>query len=473
MDSSRLTELTGSELAALIAGKELSPVEVTEGYLERVAELDPRVNAYITVCGDEAMAAAREAEAAVARGDRLGALHGLPMGVKDQFDTRGVLTTSGSRSMGDNVPDRDATVIARTKEAGAVLLGKTTMTQFASGLGDHWQYGDPPRNPWDLERDTIGSSNGSAIAIAASLCAIALGEDTGGSIRCPSSATGAVGLRPTWGRVSRYGMHGLCWSMDAGGPITRSVEDAAMMLGVIAGHDPNDPVTSRLPTPDYVKGLTGEVKGMRVGLLREFMDPEFCDGEVLEAVSAAVKALEGLGVSVEEVSMPLLRDARTLASPVTGSDAAYVHAAGLRDRPEQYGTNLRRRLLVDALIPGQVLQKAARGRALVRRDLLNLFRRFDALVSPTLMFKLGKIKYAEPITSREQARSRFGSGTGDVTIVAAFTGVPAMTLTCGFDSNGVPIGLHVMGSHFQEEKVLRLGHAYEQSAPWRHARPSL
>ena len=473
MDSNRVMELTGAAAAQLIASKQISPVELTRSYLERIDRLDSRLSAFITVCREEALAAAKQAEEAVVKGESLGPLHGLPMGVKDQFNTGGVRTTSGSRSLHNNVPEEDATVIARTKEAGAILLGKTNMTQFASGFGDPWQYGDPPRNPWDLERDTIGSSNGSAIATAASMCAISLGEDTGGSIRCPSSATGVVGLRPTWGRVSRYGMHSLSWSMDAGGPITRTVEDAALMLGVIAGHDAQDPLTSKLPVPDYTACLNKDVKGMRIGLIQEFMDPEFTDAQVIQAVATAAKHLEGLGASVEEVSLPLLRDVRLLASPVTGSDAGHVHTERLRNSPQDYGRNLRLRLIVDLLIPGHILQTATRARAIMRREWLKLFQPFDVLISPTLMFTLGKIKYAEPITTREQAEGRFGKGTGDATIIAAFLGTPAMTVPCGFDSNGVPIGLQFMASNFQEEKILNVSHAYEQSTPWHSKRPAL
>ena len=347
------------------------------------------------------------------------------------------------------------------------------MTQFASGHGDPWQYGNPPRNPWDLERDTIGSSNGSAIAIAASMCAISLGEDTGGSIRCPSSATGVVGFRPTWGRVSRYKIHSLSWSMDTGGPITRTVEDAAMMLNVIAGYDSRDTLTSKLPVPDYTACLNTDIKGKRIGLIQEFMDPEFTDAQVIQAVSAAAKHLESLGATVEEVSLPMLRDVRLLASPVTGSDAGHVHTERLRNSPDDYGRHLRLRLIVDLLIPGHILQAATRVRSIMRREWLKLLKPFDVLISPTLMFTLGKIKYAEPITTREQAEGRFGKGTGDATIIAAFLGTPAMTVPCGFDSNGVPIGLQFMASNFQEEKMFNIGHAYEQSTPWHNRRPAL
>ena len=473
MDANTLTDLTGAQMARLIASKELSPVELTNAYIDRIDELNPKVNAFVTVCQEEALADARRAEDAVIRGDELPPLHGLPFGAKDQFDTKGVVTTSGSRSLSANIPPEDATVIARTKAAGAVLIGKTSMTQFASGLGDPWQFGEPPRNPWDLERDTIGSSNGSAIAIAASMCAVSLGEDTGGSIRCPSSATGAVGFRPTWGRLSRYRMHGLSWSMDSAGPITRSVEDAALMLNAVAGYDPQDGLTTKRPVPDYTQSLDADIKGKRIGLIQDFMDPEFCESEVVDAVTAAANHIESLGATVEEVSLPMLRDVRLIASPVTGSDAGHVHERNLREHPEHYGRNLRLRLIVDLLLPGRVLQAASRARAIMRREWLNLLRPYDVLIAPTLMFTLKKIHYANPITQRDQARGRFGQGTGDVTIVAAFLGTPAMTVPCGFDSNGVPIGLMFMAAPYKEESILNVGHAYEQTTDWHTRRPNL
>ncbi len=473
MDANLLMDLSGAQMARLIASKELSPVELVDAYVDRIDRINPKVNAYVTVCQEEALADARLAEDAVMRGDNLQPLHGLPFAAKDQLDTKGVVTTSGSRSLSANIPPEDATVIARMKDAGAVLIGKTSMTQFASGLGDPWQFGEPPRNPWDLERDTIGSSNGSAIAIAASMCALSLGEDTGGSIRCPASATGAVGFRPTWGRLSRYRMHALSWSMDSAGPITHTVEDAALMLNAVAGYDPKDTLTSKRPVPDFTQGLGEDMKGKRIGLIQEFMDPEFCDAEVVDAVTAAAKHLENLGATVEEVSLPMLRDIRLIASPVTGSDAGHVHAENLKAHPEHYGRNLRLRLIVDLLIPGHILQTATRARAIMRREWLKLLAPYDVLIAPTLMFKLKKIHYANPVTERDQARGRFGTGTGDVTIVAAFLGTPAMTVRCGFDSNGVPIGLMFMAAPYQEASILNAGHAYEQTTDWHKRRPNL
>lgn len=466
-------DLTGSEIARLISKKLLSPVEVTQAYLERINRLDPTLNAFITVCGEEAVSASKKAERAVLRGEPLGILHGVPIGVKDQFDSQGVVTTIGSLSLANNIPTNDAAVLARMRNAGAILLGKTSMTQFASGLGDHWQFGKSPRNPWNIEYETIGSSNGSAIAVAASMSAMALGEDTGGSIRCPASATSVVGLRPTWGRVSRQGMHGLSWSMDAAGPITRSVEDAAIMMNVISGYHADDPNISKRPVPDYTRNLNGNIKGLRIGILNEYMDSRYTDHTIIQSVNEACLVLEGLGAYMDRVSLPLLADVRHLASSIIANDAAYQHRLGICESPREYGANLLIRLVVGALIPSQILQKAYRARALIRREFHRLFRKFDLLVSPTLMFTLRKDKYAERITVRAQAEGKFGQGTGDATILAPFFGVPAMTVPCGFDSNRLPIGLQIMGSYFQEETVLRAGHAYEQHTWWHKERPDL
>ena len=295
MNSDILTQLSGAEIAQRIRDKDLSPVEVVEGYLERIDRYDDVLHSYITVCRDEALAAARQAEQAVLQGESLGPLHGLPLSVKDQMDTAGVLTTAGSTILGDYVPTEDATLIARAKTAGAILLGKLNMTEYAAGQGDPFKYGDPVRNPWDLERYPGSSSSGSGIAMAASLCAIALGEDTGGSIRGPASFCGIVGLRPTWGLFSRDRVWPISWSMDAVGPMTRTVEDTALLTGAIAGYDPKDPQTSRLPVPDYVAEMSRGVGGLRIGLIQELLNPENVDAEVLQAVRAAASQLGELG----------------------------------------------------------------------------------------------------------------------------------------------------------------------------------
>ena len=263
---------SAAEMAALIAAKEVSPVEIVSAYLERIHRLDSRLYSYITLCEEEALADARRLEASAMRGEIVGPLHGLPLAVKDQFHTKGVLTTGGSTIMKDHVSEEDATVISRAKSAGAILLGKLNMTEFAAGMGDRYKHRGIVRNPWNLGRDAGGSSSGSGAAIAASLCAISLGEDTGGSIRGPSSLNGIVGIRPTWGLVSRYGIIPFSWSLDTGGPMTRTVEDAALVLGAIAGFDPKDPLTSRRPVPNYLEETGNGLEGLRIGILKELTD---------------------------------------------------------------------------------------------------------------------------------------------------------------------------------------------------------
>ena len=471
MDSDRLTSVTASELAGLIAGGEVSPVEVVEAYLERIDRYNAKLNAFITVTRDQALRAARDAEQAVARGDRLGPLHGLPLAVKDQFETKDILTTAGSRVLSDYVPDHDATVIARARDAGAILIGKLNMTQFAAGGGDRYPYGEA-RNPWDPEHTPGLSSSGSGIAIAASLCAIALGEDTAGSVRMPASCNGIVGLRPTWGLVSRYGMLPFSWSYDTAGPMTRTVEDTALVMNAIVGHDANDALTSRRPVPDYTRLLNGDLKGVRIGLLQELTDSGATNGEVLQAVQDAARQMESLGATVQEVSLPILAQMGAAVAVVAESDGAYVHRKWIGTQPNNYGHNTRRRLLAGSLIPGHVLQKAMRIREVMRRDWLGLFERFDILLSPTMPTPPGKIEYVEGVATREEAERRFGHARS-TTFPAALAGTPALSVPCGFASTGLPIGLQLMGDRFQDGLVLKVGYAYQQSTDWHLQRPTL
>ena len=271
MDRSDVAFLSAAELASAIESKQVSPVDAVEAYLERIERIDPKVNSYITVCADDARRDAKFAEAAIQRGEYRGPLHGIPIAVKDQIHTKGIRTTDASKIRADFVPEEDATVVVNLKNAGAIILGKLNMSEFALGDPQSSAFG-PARNPWDLERSPGTSSTGSGAATAARLCATSLGEDTGGSIRGPAAHCGLVGLRPTWGRVSRYGVDGAGWSVDTIGPISRTTEDCAITLGGIAGYDPKDPYTRRVPVPDYRKALTGDIRGLKVGVVRELLD---------------------------------------------------------------------------------------------------------------------------------------------------------------------------------------------------------
>ena len=303
MELNNLPFLTLAQLSEKIKSREVSPVDVVEAYLERIEALNPILNSYITVCADEARADAENAERRIAQGLYRGPMHGIPVAVKDQWWTKGVLTTAGSNILRDFVPNEDATVQTRLKEAGAILLGTTNLTEYAMAYTHHYPYGTPT-NPWDQTRMPGGSSAGSGSATAAFMCATSLGEDTGGSIRGPAAYCGLAGLRPSQGRVSRYGLLGSCWSMDTIGPMSRTVRDCAITMQAIAGHDPKDAYTWKTPVPPYADLLDGDVRGLRVGILREKVFSDHVIPELRDAVLQAGEILEARGASVQEVSLP-------------------------------------------------------------------------------------------------------------------------------------------------------------------------
>ena len=373
-----------TELARMIATKAVSPVEVVRAHLDRIAALDPGLRSYITVCDETALAAARTAESSLMAGQPLGLLHGVPYALKDLYDTAGVRTTGGSRVLGDRVPVRDATVAARLAGAGAILLGKLNMVEFAygpEGLNPHYGHA---RNPWDrgVHRMAGGSSSGSGVAVAAGLAPGALGSDTGGSIRIPASLCGITGLKPTYGRVSRAGVLPLAWSMDHVGPMTRTAADCALMLGAMAGYDPDDPSSSVLPVPDYGAALTGDVKGLRVGLLRGF----FLDGAapaVRAAVEAAAATLARAGAVVDEVSLEQMKVVAAASTAIVGAEALAYHAELLRTRAAEYDPDVARRLRLSAFISGAHYVRGQQVRGLVRADVDAALARRDVLLAPS------------------------------------------------------------------------------------------
>jgi len=465
-----LAFLGARQLAGLVRDRKVSPVELTQLYLDRIERLDGRLRAYITVLPEAALAAARRAEAAVMRAEALALFHGIPYAVKDQFDTAGVRTTSGSRILEDHVPAADATTIARLNAAGGILLGKLNLTEFALGGTQQFPFGQP-RNPWNLDHDPGGSSSGSGIAVAAALCAASLGEDTGGSVRSPASFCGVVGLRPTWGRVSRHGSFPLSWSMDTPGPLGRSVEDAALLLQAIAGYDPNDPLTSRAPVPDYSRALGDGVRGLRVGIIRELTFGADTQPEVRDAVVAVARKLEGLGAATEEVSLRLVPLAGAIFMALADADGAGVHHRWLRTRAADYDQGTRRRLLTASLIPSAVQQRAARARALLRAEMLDLLARHDVLLCPTAHQAAPPIAAARAaITTRHEAAGRFFTRRSYVT-PAALAGTPAIAVPCGFTRSGLPISVQLIARRFDEATLLRAAHAYEQATGWSKRRP--
>jgi aspartyl-tRNA(Asn)/glutamyl-tRNA(Gln) amidotransferase subunit A len=460
------------DLARMIATKEVSPVEVVRTHLDRIAARDGTLKSFITVCADAALEAARQAEAELVAGRPRGPLHGVPIALKDLFNTAGVKTTGGSRILADSVPTEDATVVARLKAAGAVVLGKLNMHEFAygpEGLNAHYGHA---RNPWDAAQPRIagGSSSGSGVAVAAGLAPLALGSDTGGSIRIPAALCGITGLKPTYGRASRAGVLPLAWSLDHVGPMARTAGDCALALGPMAGYDAADPTTSVLPVPDYTAALTGDVKGLRVGLLRRFF-MEAAAPEVRAAVEQAARALEGLGAVVDEVELPSVEHVSGASFAIVGAEALAYHAEWLRTRAADYQPDVRERLRMGALITGLQYVRGQQARTLLRAEVDEALARRDVLLAPTTPLAA---------TVLGESETTLGDGPSDVrsalirfTRPFNFTGHPACSLNCGFTGTGLPIGMQLVGRPFDEATVLRAADAYQRATDWPTRRPAL
>ena len=474
MQPNDIPYLSATELAGYIESKQLSPLEAVDAYLSRIERVDPKLNSYVTVCAETARAEARQAGEEIAGGGYRGPLHGIPIGVKDQIHAKGITNSDGSKIRADFVPDADATVVANLRRAGAILLGKLNMSEFAMGDPISSYFG-AAHNPWDLERNPGTSSTGSGAATAGFLCATSLGEDTGGSIRGPAANCGLVGLRPSWGRVSRYGVDGACWSIDTIGPISRTVADCAATIGAIAGYDANDPYTRREPVPDYRQALTGDIRGLKVGLVTELMDPNLgLNDQTREAVAIAAQTLAELGAEVREISLPLAQQSGVIVRTITHTERVSLRPEWLRERPEDYHVNTRIAFMTGNLIPGQVYYKAQKLRAIVRRQVLAALEEVDVLIQPTSSGPAGKLDFTTGVRSKEAAAQALveGSYRGPYSL----SGAPALSIPCGFTSPGdgaLPLALQIAGRPFAEATVLNVAYAYEQATPWHDRKPPI
>ena len=471
MDSTEIPFLPATELSALIRSGDVSPVEAAEAYLDRIGQIDGKLNSYITVCRDEALAEAQQAEKEIAAGNYRGPMHGLPVAVKDQFYTKGIRTTGGSAILKDLVPNEDATVVAKLKAAGSVLLGKLNMSEYAMGDAFFHPFGTP-HNPWDLSRNPGTSSSGSGAATAAFLCATSLGEDTGGSIRGPASFCGLVGIRPSWGRVSRYGVLGASWSMDTVGPISRTTADCAMTLGAIAGYDPKDPSTWDVPVPDYLSMLTGEIRGLKVGVIQERVDTEAVDPEVRDNVVQAIAVLGELGADIQEVSIPLIVHSAAISNTIILTDAAGVHRQGIDEHLGEYDHNIQIRLLVGSIIPAQAHQKAVKLRQVLRQQILDALEKVDVLVMPTSSIPASPIPTKAGIGSKQEVLDGL-AGRRSFTAPFNVANTPALSINCGFTSQNLPVGFQIAGKPFGEGTLFRVAQAYEQATDWHTRRPPI
>jgi len=476
---------TLTQLAAGLKRGDFSSVELTEALLARIAAHGPALNAFVTVTAEQALAAAQHADQARAAG-KGGVLNGLPLVHKDIFCTRGVLTTCGSRMLENFVSPYDATVVERLADAGAVVLGKTNMDEFAMGSSNETSYFGPVKNPWNLNCSPGGSSGGSSAAVAARLTPAATGTDTGGSIRQPAALTGTVGLKPTYGRVSRYGMIAFASSLDQAGVITRSSEDAALLLGVMAGFDTRDSTSIDQAVPDYVAGLSGSLKGLRVGIVRQHFDAGL-DEQCAVAVKESLAVLESQGAVLTEVDLPnldlsvptyyVVAPAECSSNLSRFDGVRFGHRAEnpedlydlyCRSRGEGFGAEVKRRIMTGTYVLSAgyydaYYLKAQQVRQLIADDFRKAFADVDVIAgptSPTPAFKLGD-KTDDPITMY----------LNDIyTIGANLAGLPGMSTPCGF-VDGLPVGLHLVGPHWGEETLLRCAHRYEQQTDWHAACP--
>ncbi len=484
-----LHELTTHELSERLASGEVSAVEVAEAIFARIEEVEGQVDAFLALTRDQALEQARQVDDRRAGGEKPGALAGVPIGIKDVLCTKGVLTTCGSRILEGFRPPYDATVVRRCRDAGMPMLGKTNMDEFAMGSSTENSAYKVTRNPWDLDRVPGGSSGGSAAAVAAGEAPVALGSDTGGSIRQPAALCGISGLKPTYGRVSRYGLVAYASSLDQVGPLARDVRDCALVMNVLAGRDPHDATSADIPVPDYVAGLTGDVSGLRAGVPRELMG-EGIEPEVKAVVEAAIGQLAELGMAVEEVEMPNLDYSLPvyyLVAPAeaasnlarydgvryghrTEEEVADVYDLFAKSRGEGFGPEVRLRIMLGtfALSAGYYdayYLKAQRVRTLIKQDFDAAFADHDVLISPTsptVAFGIGE-KADDPLQMK----------LADIcTIPVNLAGIPALSIPCGM-AEGLPVGLQIMGRPFEEDLILRVGDAYQQATDWHAKRPAL
>ncbi len=448
-------ELTISQALPLLRAGDLTPQALTEACYRQIEHFDRLINAFITVVPPSALRPYRKE----------GVLAGIPLAVKDLYDTRGVRTTAGSLFLADNVPTQDAVVIQKMKDAGAVLLGKTNTHEVALGVTSVNPHYGACRNPWDTTRITGGSSGGSAAAVAAGMCLAALGTDTGGSIRIPASLCGVVGLKPTYGRVSLRGIFPLSWNLDHAGPLTRCVRDAALLLQVMAGYDPDDPASADRPVDDYLSGLDGGVRGWRIALAGGAYIEEASDSQVLAAVRQAAQVFARLGAMLEEVEVEWLRAAALANGQMTQADGAAVHRERLAHEPERFGADVRQRLETGRALSSTEYSLARRTQAEVRRRGERFFQQHDALLLPTTPIAAPPIQGDDAI-ERARLLTR-------LTAPFNLSGLPALSLPCGFTEENLPIGLQIVSGPWQETKVLRAAQAYEQAAGWPGRKPSL
>ena len=466
-----LLGLSLAEAARKVRAREISPVDLVQASLARIRATDAVLRAYITVFEEQALQVAKAAEIMVAAGHGLGPLHGIPIALKDNVAVRGSRTTAGSKVLGDWVPDADATIAARLRQAGAIFIGKTNMHEFAwGGTSANPHYG-AVRNPWNTAHFPAGSSGGSGVAVAARSCYGAVGTDTGGSIRLPSAINGVVGIRPTYGRVSNHGIIPLAWSMDTAGPMTRTVEDCALMFAAMAGYDAKDPTTAARPCADYGADLGQSLRGLRIGIVSGYFFHHL-QPPVRDAVQAALASYEKLGAQLVEVEIENIHGNISAQLTIESAEPSTYHQRWMRERPQDYGDDVRTLLEVGEMLLATHYLQAQRYRTLLRNEFINAFRTVDAFVCPTLPFTATKLG-ATTVVIENGVEEDMLSAIMQFTGVASLTGLPALNVPCGFDAAGLPIGMQLIGRPFDEATLFRMGHAFQTATDFHLRAPDL
>ncbi|MBI3043169.1 MAG: amidase [Betaproteobacteria bacterium] len=474
MNDNQLAYMSIAEQAALIRTKEISPLDLVNLYLARIEKWDGVLHSWITVCAERARSQARQAESEIVNGRYRGPLHGIPFGAKDQICTGEVPTTMASIIQPDFSEGMTATAVQKLQDAGAILLGKNNLHEFGKGSSVNFHFGEP-KNPWNTAHEPSHSSTGSGISVAAGLVSTSLGEDTGGSIRGPAWANGVVGTRPTFGRVSRYGGIMYAWTQDTIGPLTRTVADNALVLQTIAGHDAKDPLSSARAVPEYARHFTPDLKGVRLGLVREMSVGQALHPEVDAMLKAALAVLRSLGATVEEISLPRVKYAVPLQFLTSDPDVAAVFVRKwLRKHWDKFDVGTRTRIAAAALVPATVYARAMRARALVRNEVLSAFAKYDALI--TLMNFVPPLKLqdsVEKIDTREDVAARMFKSRRICTYPFSVANVPALSVPSGFTAGGVPMSVQIAAKPFDEALMYRVAHAYEQATEWHRRHPDL
>ena len=469
MNTTELCSMSIFEASQLISQKDLKPTELVEAHLSRIEKINSKLNAFITVMKKDALEQAHSVELEIQKGNSKGPLQGIPIGLKDLFNTKGVRTAAGSLVMDDFVPTTNSTVSDRLRKANAIIIGKLQMDEFAMGATSVNPHDGPARNPWDLKRITGGSSGGSAGAVAAKLCMGAMGSDTGGSIRIPATFCGIVGFKPTFGLVSRSGILPVSWSLDTVGPMTRTVHDAALILNAIVGHDPKDNSTTKQPIKDFSVRLDKGIDGIRIGVLTEAFSAVI-EPEIREILRKAVSVLKDLGSQVYDTSISLT-ERREFTGVIMQAEYASVHLKTYSSQKSKIGNQALKAIEDGLRIKGVDYVKAHQNRIQFNRDFDKIWKHFDVLVGPTERITAPTI---ENSPNRKVGESQnLSPGLSSLAKLFNTTGSPAITVPCGFSSNGMPVGMQIVARSFQDTRVLQVAHAYENATKWHRLQPSI